>query len=187
MKSKTDLEKALLEGEDQDLTNIWIQALHEKNEKVNQKIEEALKELDDEYVNISISEEEVAESFFTNFFYNSMSFAGRKYDVITYKHRIYSTKLKLQGEFDFMLNNRDSVVLLEIEYQANKNNVAELLNKARVFRQLYSEYKNCDLYLGLAALHFDSETENECTEQGIAIIKQVGDMVVINDAHLKVF
>jgi len=184
MRSKTDLEKALFEGEDQDLTNIWIQALHEKNEKLNQKIEEALKELDDEF---SISEEEVAESFFTNFFSNGMSFAGKEYNMITYKYIRSNRKLNLRGVFDFTLNNSDSVMLIEIEYQANKNNVAELLNKACVFRQLHPIYANRDLYLGLAALHFDTETEQESIKQGIAIIKQVGDSVIINDAHLKVF
>jgi hypothetical protein len=36
-------------------------------------------------------------------------------------------------------------------------------------------------------LSFYPDLEQECTNQGIAIIKQVGDTVVINDAHLKVF
>jgi hypothetical protein len=36
-------------------------------------------------------------------------------------------------------------------------------------------------------MSFYLELEQECTKQGIAIIKQVGDTVVINDAHLKTF
>jgi hypothetical protein len=34
---------------------------------------------------------------------------------------------------------------------------------------------------------FYPELEQECINQGIAIIQQVGDNVIINDAHLKVF
>jgi hypothetical protein len=34
---------------------------------------------------------------------------------------------------------------------------------------------------------FYPELEQECIAQGIAIIKQVGDKVVIHDGHLKVF
>jgi hypothetical protein len=43
------------------------------------------------------------------------------------------------------------------------------------------------IYLGLAALTFEERVEAECIHKGIAIIKQMGDSVVINDAHLKVF
>jgi hypothetical protein len=39
----------------------------------------------------------------------------------------------------------------------------------------------------LASLSFYEELEQECIEHGIAVIKQVGDTVVINDSHLKVF
>jgi hypothetical protein len=34
---------------------------------------------------------------------------------------------------------------------------------------------------------FYPELEQECIDQGIAIIKQVGDMVIIKDEHLRVF
>jgi hypothetical protein len=34
---------------------------------------------------------------------------------------------------------------------------------------------------------FYPELEQECIKEGIAVIKQVGDTVVINDKHLKVF
>ena len=50
--------------------------------------------------------------------------------------------------------------------------------------RIYDEY---DLYLGLAAFNFEENTENNSIEQGIAIIKQVGENMVIYDEHLKVF
>jgi len=48
-------------------------------------------------------------------------------------------------------------------------------------------YKDFKIYLGLASLSFYPELEQRCINEGIAIIKQVGDSVVINDEHLKVF
>jgi len=36
-------------------------------------------------------------------------------------------------------------------------------------------------------MSFYPELEEECIEKGIAIIKQVGDTVVINDENLKVY
>jgi hypothetical protein len=34
---------------------------------------------------------------------------------------------------------------------------------------------------------FEDEVETECTQAGIAVIKQVGGDVVINDKHIKAF
>ena len=36
-------------------------------------------------------------------------------------------------------------------------------------------------------MSFYPKLEEECIKQGIAIIKQIGDPVVIDDEHLKVF
>jgi hypothetical protein len=36
-------------------------------------------------------------------------------------------------------------------------------------------------------MSFYPELEQECIKEGIAVIKQVGDAIVINDKHLKVF
>jgi hypothetical protein len=98
-----------------------------------------------------------------------------------------SKRLKLQSEYDLVLYNCTSVVIVEIKYKARKKDVERLLVKAPVFKQLYPQYENYDLYLGLAALHFEEDTENESIKQGIAVIKQVGDAMVVNDAYLKVF
>jgi hypothetical protein len=36
-------------------------------------------------------------------------------------------------------------------------------------------------------MSFYPELEQECISEGIAVIKQIGDTVVINDEHLKIF
>jgi len=41
--------------------------------------------------------------------------------------------------------------------------------------------------LGLASFVFDEAVEKECRENGIAVIKQVGDSVVVYDENLKTF
>ena len=55
------------------------------------------------------------------------------------------------------------------------------------FRENFPKYQNHKAYLGLATMSFYPELEKECIQEGIAIIKQVGDTVVINDEHLKAF
>ena len=158
-----------------------------RTEKLKEDFWKSHKALQKELGGVSNSNGAVAESYFINSFSNTMSFAGQEYDAIDSNVKRKIKKLKLQGEYDLVLYNCSSIVIIEIKYRADKDNVENLLHKAPVFKQLFPQYANYDFYLGLAALHFDSETEQESIKQGIAIIKQVGDSVIINDAHLKVF
>jgi hypothetical protein len=116
-----------------------------------------------------------------------MQFAGQEYDGIFPNLKQKNKKLNLQGEYDLVLYNCTSVVIIEIKYKAREKDVQKLLLKTPVFKQLFPQYANYDIYLGIAALHFEEKSESESIEQGIAVIKQVGDNMVINDAHLKVF
>jgi len=158
-----------------------------RSEKLKKDFWTTHKVLQKELGGVSNSNGAVAESYFINSFSKSMSFAGQEYDAIDSNLKRKVKKLNLQAEYDLVLYNCNSIAIIEIKYKADKYDVEVLLRKAPVFKQLFPQYVNYDFYLGLAALHFDSETEKESIKQGIAIIKQVGKLLVINDAHLKVF
>jgi hypothetical protein len=127
-----------------------------------------------------------AEEYFFNSFENGeMNFFGEKFDEI--EKNIKPKTKKLQDEYDIVLYNHDAVAIIEVKYKANKNDIPAVLKKAETFRILFPDYKDFKIYLGLAAMSFYPDLEQECINEGIAIIKQVGDSVVINDKHLKVF
>ncbi|MCL2434984.1 MAG: hypothetical protein FWD09_02450 [Lentimicrobiaceae bacterium] len=136
---------------------------------------------------ISNSNGAAAESYFINSFMKSMEFAGQKYDSIDSNFKRKVKSLNLQGEYDLALYNCTSVVIIEIKYKADETDVDDLLEKAPIFKQLYPQYTNLDLYLGLAALHFSKGVEKKSKQQGIAVIKQVGENMVIYDDRLRVF
>jgi len=75
----------------------------------------------------------------------------------------------------------------EIGKKQEETDVPQILRKAETFRVNFPEYKAHQIYLGLATMVFPPELEQECINEGIAVIKQVGDSVVINDKHLRVF
>ncbi|MDR2585754.1 MAG: hypothetical protein LBC84_06005 [Prevotellaceae bacterium] len=85
------------------------------------------------------------------------------------------------------LYNHTSVALIEVKYKAHLNDVTQVLKKPETFRYLFPNYKDFKIYLGFASLSFYPEIEEECLNRGIAIIKQIGDSVVVNDKHLKVY
>jgi hypothetical protein len=57
----------------------------------------------------------------------------------------------------------------------------------RTFRTNFPEHNKKKLYLAMASLSFHPLTEKACSDSGIAIMKQVGNTVVVSDENLKVF
>jgi hypothetical protein len=61
------------------------------------------------------------------------------------------------------------------------------LRKEKTFRVNFPEHSDKKLYLALASMSFHKLTEKACKDNGIAIIKQVGNTIVVSDENLKVF
>ena len=127
-----------------------------------------------------------AEEYFINSFENGrQNFFGEKFDEI--EKNVKGIKPGFKSEYDILLINGKTVGIVEVKFKAHENDIPKILKKAETFRINFPDYKNHKVYLGLATLAFYPLLEQKCIDNGIAIIKQVGDTVVINDKHLKVF
>jgi hypothetical protein len=127
-----------------------------------------------------------AEEYFFNSFENGeRNFFGEKFDEI--EKNVKGIKKNFKDEYDILLINGKSIGIIEVKFKAHENDIPKILKKPETFRINFPEYNNHRVYLGLATMVFYPELEQECIKEGIAVVKQVGDMVVINDAHLKVF
>jgi len=127
-----------------------------------------------------------AEDYFFNSFEDGkQNFFGEEFDEID--KNVKGIKKGYKDEYDILLINGKSLGIIEVKFKAHINDVPIILRKAETFRVNFPDYEKHQVYLGLATLAFYSELEQECIDKGIAIIKQVGDTVVINDAHLKTF
>ena len=162
-------------------------ALIEKNAKESEKLRKSIKAMQKEIGGIAHSNGEVAESYFINSFEKNPYFAGQDFQFVEGNVRKYAKALNLRGEYDLLLYNGTSVAIIEIKYKAKKEDVEQVINKVATFKTLFPHYHNHVIYLGLAGLHVNVTAEKEAIKQGVAVIKQVGNAMVINDAHLKVF
>ena len=127
-----------------------------------------------------------AEEYFLNSFENNKrNFFGERFDRI--EDKVKGIKNGFQDEYDILLINGKSIGIVEVKFKAHVNDVPQILRKAETFRVNFPEYKKHQIYLGLATMAFYPELEQECINEGIAVVKQVGDSVVINDKHLKIF
>jgi hypothetical protein len=123
-----------------------------------------------------------AEEYFFNSFSNGkQNFFGERFDEIKKNLKGIET----DDEFDIVMLNGHSVGLVEVKFKAHENDLPKVLKKVYSFRANFPKYQNHKVYLGLATMAFYPKLEEECIKQGVAIIKQLGDTVVINDAHLK--
>ena len=131
---------------------------------------------------------EYAEEFFYNAFQQEKkNIFGEKYDEVM-KKSIVTFNKGYEDEYDILLVNGQAVCLVEVKYKADSGDLPQkVLRKAQTFRVNFPRYNDKKLYLALASMSFSKLTEKACMENGIAIIKQVGNTVVINDKHLTVF
>ena len=129
-----------------------------------------------------------AEEYFINSFRNGeKNFLGEKFDEFRDHVKPGFPKKEFDDEYDMMLINGKSVGIIEAKFKLRQKHLPKILRKPETFRENFPEYAHLKVYLGVAALTFDPVAEQECIDKGLAIIKQVGDTVVINDAHLKVY
>ena len=125
------------------------------------------------------------EYFFNSFEQGKKTFFGEHFDDI--QKNVPGMNRDFRDEYDILFINGTTAGIIEVKYKAQEDHIAKVLKKAVTFRENFPYYANHRIYLGLAALVFDKNLEQSCTDNGIAIIKQVGDTVVINDEHLKAF
>ena len=125
------------------------------------------------------------EYFFNSFNQGNTSFFGEKFNDI--EPNVKGIKPGFKDEYDIVLINGKSVAIVEVKYRARLEDVSQVIKKANTFRVNFPDYQNHRVYLGFAALISSQRVEQECIKEGIAVVKQVGDTVIINDKHLKVF
>ena len=159
------------------------QKIREEERKRSEEIDRKIAENARLIGAIGNSNGDVAEEYFQNAFIKNPELNGETYDKVKTNVR----PLECDDEYDIFLLNGKSAAIIEVKYNVRKNDIGELLQKCENFRKFLPEYNNRKLYLGIASLSFRKITEQNIMKEGIAVIKQVGDKMVVYDKHLKAF
>ena len=146
-----------------------------------------IKELKETITGISKSNGLFAEEYFLNSIENGKyTFFGEKFDEIIPNLKTGLNE-KVKDEYDIVLVNGTYIGIIEVKYKGRLDDIPKIISKAQTFRVNYPKYQNHRIYLALATMIFNQRLEDECKKKGIAIVKQVGDTVVINEENLKVY
>jgi len=127
-----------------------------------------------------------AEDYFFNSLEAKPELGGIGYDTILKK---FMPKSKRGiGEFDIVMINGENIALIECKYKAHLSDVDKLITKqVESFKKLFPIYAQHKFYLGIASFSFYPELENYAKENGVAILKQKGDVVEIEADNLKAY
>jgi len=163
-----------------------MKIMDERYEFSRADYERRMKNMEDRYGSQSFNLGSFAEEYFFNSFEDGkQNFFGEQFDDI--ERNVKGPKRKIKDEYDIVLFNCTSVAIIETKFKAHVNDLPSVVKKAETFRINYPEFANHRIFLGLASMSFYPELEKKCADEGIAVIKQVGDKVVIIDERLKEF
>jgi len=170
-----------------------MKASNEKYEKSRadadremRELRASIKEVNSAIGGITNSNGFFAEQYFFNSFENKkQTFFGESFDAI--QKNVKSVVVGINDEYDIMMINGAAAGIVEVKYRARLEDIPRIINKANTFRVNFPQYQNHRIYLALATMIFNDRIEDECKKAGIAIVKQVGETIIINDEHLKVF
>jgi len=118
-----------------------------------------------------------------------MMFAGIEFDYID--HGLIRTRKlpdgsKIKGEYDVLLYNGTSIGLIEVKQRVGKEALDRLVNvQLPRFRQVFPQYANFKMYLGLGGMSFEKGIAEKAQSMGIATLMLSGDAVDVNDKNVK--
>ncbi|MDX2197096.1 MAG: hypothetical protein NW207_11840 [Cytophagales bacterium] len=123
-----------------------------------------------------------------DFFYNSlkvkMKFGNIKFDKI-----ILNQVGKMNGmehEFDIVMYNGHTVALIEIKHKVHPIDIEVLkTKKLKNIKEYFSQYADYEYYLGIGGMSIADDIAQMARDEGIAVLRQVGELAKIDDKDLK--
>ena len=158
--------------------------IKENSDETNKKIKELTRNIG----GISDSNGLMAHQTICNTLAKDMKFAEIEFDDMIQKQKKHSKKLNLKGEYDVILENGDTIALIEIKYKFKKTDLEKLATtQVDSFRKLFPKYSNYKIILGIGGISFEDDVEEEAKENGIGVIKIINDKVEYFTDKIKIY
>ena len=128
---------------------------------------------------IGINLGHAAEEFFSYSLQKNKKLGKISFDAVALQ--LKGHKGRVQDEFDVVMYNGDSVGLVEIKHKVHPSDIEQLISrKLPNFRALFPKYACSAIYLGIAGMSFPQEVADMAEREGIAVLRQVGDVLSMN-------
>jgi hypothetical protein len=129
------------------------------------------------YGGVSENSRDVAEEFFRRGLETRDSLFGIPYDQVA---RLQKKTRRLQGEFDIVLYNGDYMVVIEVKYKLNPDDVEDFVSrKLPAFKPLFPEYADKQLIGAVAAMSVPSGSYKLAEKNGLLVLTQSGENISV--------
>jgi len=157
-----------------------------KTDEQMKKTDEKLKSLGIHIGGMANSHGLSTEEYFFNSLEDNKRLGNLNFDEIS--KNLHNKIPNLEDEFDITMFNGKNVALIECKYNAKEEDVLKLIDrKVNNFKQLFPSYAKHSFFLGIASFSFDKRVESFAKENGVAILRQRGDVVEIVAENLKAY
>ena len=181
--AQTENARLFRESDKKFLENAAIQA---ENAAELRKTEELLKKMGIHVGGMANSHGQSTEEYFYNSLVENPRLGNIKFDEIS--RNLHYKIPNLEDEFDITMFNGSNIALIECKYRAKEEDVIKLIDKkVGNFRTLAPFYANHTIYLGIAGFSFDARLEKFARDNGVAILRQRGNVVEVEADNLKAY
>jgi len=98
-------------------------------------------------------------------------------------------KKRLNGqtlEIDVLVTNENHVLMVEVKSSLGVNDVKDLVDDLKLFRQFFPEYNQKQLYGAVAGIEIEEEADKYAYRQGLFVLAQAGEAVsILNDGDFQ--
>lgn len=128
--------------------------------------------------NIGQNQGAVAEEFFFNSLQAKPVLGGVRYEDVF--HNIRSFSGKLEGEYDVVMVNGQSVALVEVKYAVHPNDIDKTIKGIANYRALFPQHKDYAVYGAIAGFKIADDVAELAKEQGLMVLKRKGDVMEVD-------
>jgi hypothetical protein len=163
---------------------VW--AMFEESAKRMDELQKSLDKTNKIVTGIGNNTGAFAEEYFYNALSKTKRMGGIKYVYVS--KNVKSRVGKIEGEFDVVMYNGNSVALIETKFCAHPN-FFEKTPEERVgtFRTLFPQYAHHKIYLGIASMSFNDEVVRQARDFGVVILKQNGETLECDAENIKAY
>ena len=177
-KSNADFEKQMKELREQ----------QKENARMFKEIGERIDATNKSVFGISESNGAMAEEVIFNSLKQDMIFAGIEFYDITANMSRKIRAQKLEGEYDIVLTNGDTIAIVETKYKVRPEDITKLVDEnVEKFRKLFPEFNGYKIVLGVGGMSFEKRAITEAKNKGVGIIKIVGDKVEFHTDGIRIY
>ena len=156
--------------------------MKETDKKID-RLEKQINNTNKQIGGITKSNGEFCEEYFINAFIEKPVFLGERFNRVL--PNLKPEPFVDDDEYDLVLRNGKTVVLIEMKYKADTSDVKRMLKKLKTYRANYPMFTAYKIYLCLASFRFNKMVRTRAEETGVVLIQQRGEIIEIVSKNLK--